>query len=254
MIYPREYRKDVNVVVNLFRPILRQLKIRKFEDHDTVYLTDAKQLNFILNLPNICITVLFADMEKQNGVFFHRQIDSDTYDCYIVINSRFYNDDLMHAKLCGVHEFCHFLALFYALTSTSSIIQRETFSKRLNSRIDELNNGSFTSFYTALTQGITSDVAETNNAHYFLGIEENDIDYVSIHKNLLFSKELFEEYFIDYEQKTFSTLMKSDDIEDRRHGVELYIKMVHKAADEKSVDRKIAADRAYKWAFDYLSK
>lgn len=254
MIDKKRYRDDVEVAVNLFRPVLQHLKIREPDEQKTVYLADEEQLDFIAQIGSVCITVLPKELSNASAVFLQRQTEVMT-DCYIVINKRLYKESLCDAKLAGVHEFCHFMALIYAITVSSIDKQTSYFKQRLDNILDKLSEDSFTNFIIALSNDTRIDtIDELTNEHYRLGIENITIDYIELMKNFLFSKELFEEYFNETEQYNFSAMWKSDSKDTRIAAALKYKEIIDKAARDKSINQNLAEHQAYKWAMDYLEE
>ena len=254
MIDKKRYRDDVEVAVNLFRPVLQHLKIREPDEQKTVYLADEKQLDFIVQVGNVCITVLLGELKNVSAVFLQRQTGIMT-DCYIVINKNLYEGRLCDVKLAGVHEFCHFMALIYALTASSIDKQTSYFKQRLNNTLDKLSEDSFNNLFIALSNDLRLEtIDELTNEHYYLGFENMSIDYIELMKNFLFSKELFEEYFNETERHNFLAMWKSDDKDTRTAAVRRYKEIIDEAASNKSINQNLAEHQAYKWAMDYLEE
>lgn len=257
MINNRKYTEDVDVAVSLFRPVLKKLRIRDKskspESHPPIYLGDEPQLMFIPQIDKICISVTQAQLGNDiYACLLQRQTEVMT-DCYIVINEKLYEKSLGDVKMAAIHEFCHFMALVYALTSSSIDRQIDNLRERLDSVIDKLSESSFDNVFISLTKSLSlPNIAESTNEHYRLGYENVAIDYPEMWRCFMFSKELFEEFFNKIEQTNFVTMWHSDDKETRIEAVRMYTRIIDKAADAKSVSHELAEKRAMKWAMDYI--
>lgn len=137
---PQRYRENVNDVVKFFRPILTGLKIRVNDKSKTLYLALFDRLS-VLDLDDWRITVLYYDNEKMkstSGMFFYRR-EQGYLTFYILINKSLFLDKTQEKlKLAGVHEFCHFIAHLYAITSTTSISQKNNFEAKFSKKCDIL--------------------------------------------------------------------------------------------------------------------
>ncbi|MBQ0167233.1 MAG: hypothetical protein KBT02_09020 [Treponema sp.] len=246
------YRDDVETAVKLFRPVLRHLNLREPEHQQTVYLADEEQLDFIDEIGNVCISVLLTELKNISAAFLQKKTENWNV-CYIVIDANLYKESLCDVKMAGVHEFCHFMALIYALSKTSISRQNEYFERRLSNKLDELTKNSFNNFIIAMSNDLKIDsIDELTNDHYQLGIDNTSIDYIELLKGFLFSKELFEEYFNDVEQHNFSVMWKSENKDTRTAAALRYKEVIDEAAKNKSVNQKLAERQAYKWAMDYI--
>ena len=250
----KNYRNDVSIAVNFFRPVLSKLNIRNKEKQEDVFLVEFDHLDF-LNLETCVVTVLLANLDKAGGLFFCRKTENITA-CYIILNSNLYNNEgnLEKVKIVGVHEFCHFMAIIYSLTATTIEKQRDFLTKRLSKKIDDFDIAALNTFYQALTQDDvkTDDIAEFSDNHFRLDCEGDTVNYDVLFNNFLFSKELFEEYFKREKQKQFKILLEKADDASVQEGISLYMQTITNAAEDKSVPVKYAKKQAFAWVKDYL--
>lgn len=249
----KNYRNDVSIAVNFFRPVLSKLSVRNKEKQDDVFLAEFDHLDF-LNLETCIVTVLLADLDKAGGLFFCRKTKDITV-CYIILNSNLYNDENYEkVKIIGVHEFCHFMAIIYSLTATTIEKQKDFLLKRLSKKIDEFDIAALNIFYQALTQDDvkTDYIAEFSDSHFRLQCEGDTVNYDVLFNNFLFSKELFEEYFKKENQERFKILLEKAEDDSVQEGMSLYMQAIKDAAKAKSVPTNFAKKQAFSWAKTYL--
>lgn len=130
-------------------------------------------------------------------MFFCRQEGEYTH-CYIVIQNALYKKSLEYVKFVGVHEFCHFMAIVYSITSTSIEKQREFLLNRLKTKVDELSLDSLNKFIMALDAKENVDkLPDFADEHFRLNCEGDTISYALLFRHFMLSKELFEEYFTE---------------------------------------------------------
>ncbi len=251
-----DYRKDLPTIINYFRPILARLNIRNPEKQDWVCLAEFEYLDF-LKLNNLAIKVLVGDIGNQRGMTFLRHSDSTGLDMfYILISEKLYEDstDLKKAKIIGVHEFCHFMAVLYTLTSTTIEHHRQVLINRLSKKIEKLDSEVLDKIYMALEVNGDWNVDEMkfDDDHYRLQYEGDTENYDILFKHFLFSKELFEEYFDLDKQKEFRNLISTRNEENVKSAINIFMKSIEIAAEAKSVSLELAKKQASKWVDAYL--
>ncbi|MBC6720301.1 hypothetical protein [Treponema sp. Marseille-Q4130] len=249
------YRTDIGVAIRLFRPILKKLSFRNKNTQRTVYLAEFDHID-MLDVDKWVIIVLRANLDKSGGMFFCQQGNNNIIKCYIVLQESLYNDiSLEKVKMVGVHEFCHFMALLYLITTVNDENQRnKILSDRLRNKIDDLNMDALNRFYGALNNkdAAIEKIPELEDSHYRLVGEGETLEYDELFKHLMFSKELFEEYFDKDKQEKFKELMNKDDKQSGVEGVSLYKDSVQQAANKKSIPFQLAFDQAVSWVKKYL--
>ena len=212
------YRKDIPTIISYFRPVLSQLNIRNREKQEQVFLSQFEYLDF-LKLENLVAVVIPADIKSSKGMFFCRHIDNKLTVCYILIDNSLYDEkNLEKVKIIGVHEFCHFMAIIYTLTATTIERQKKNLIDRISKKIDVLNNESLNRLYEELNKNIYTDSVksddsiksfEFDDSHFRLQCEGETADYALLFRHFMFSRELFEEYFTEKDQKEFSKITQN---------------------------------------------
>ena len=246
------YRTDVSTAVRFFRPLLAALNIRNKSEQDIVYLAEFDHLDF-LDLDNCVVTVLTANLEQAGGLFFCRK-ENGYIHCYIVVQDSLYRGNMEIVKVVGVHEFCHFMAILYSLTATSIERQREILSEKKKKKVDDLSMDSLNRFFKALaSDDLLRDIPELEDEHYRLQCEGPTINYEILFRHFMFSKELFEKYFTDFDREKFKSLVNSDNDEETAHALELFQSKVKQASEEKAVPYKLAFKQALSWVKDYIA-
>lgn len=256
MTPPNAYRTNITDAVRFFRPVLIQLSLRKKENQREVYLAEFDHLD-MLNIDKWIIIVLRADLQKSDGMFFCQKITGGVIICYIVLKESLYSDStLERVKIAGVHEFCHFMAMLYLLTATTNEVHRDGMLKRrLIGKIDDLNTEALNRFFGALNEKdyAIEIVPELTDKHYQLDGDGETVKYDELFKHLMFSKELFDEYFKLEQQQKFKTLINDATEEINIQGVSFYKDCVNNVAKEKSVPFKLAWEQALLWVKKYLT-
>lgn len=249
------YRNRISDAVRFFRPVLIQLSLRNRQKQRDVYLAEFDHLD-MLNIDKWLIIVLRANLQKSDGMFFCQETENGLIKCYIVLRDSLYNEPTFEkVKIVGVHEFCHFMAMLYLLTATTHIEQREGILKRrLIGKIDELNMEALNRFFRALIdKNYTMEIIpELTDEHYRLEGDGDTVKYDELFRHLMFSKELFDEYFTAKEQKQFKILMNASSTEKAQEGVALYKKTVEDTAHHKSVPPQLAWEQSLLWVKKYL--
>jgi hypothetical protein len=234
--------------------VLKRLSLRKKEKQRKVFLAEFDHLD-ILNVDKWVIIVLRADLQKSDGMFFCQKGNNGLIKCYIVLKYSLYNEAVLErVKIVGVHEFCHFMAMLYLLTAITDESQRDGILKRrLVGKIDDLNTEALNRFFGALNEKEYAEIIpELTDEHYRLEGDGDTVKYDELFKHLMFSKELFDEYFVQEEQERFRILMNDDKENKNIQGVELYREIVSRTAKDKSVPLKLAWEQALLWVKKYL--
>lgn len=256
-----QYRTNVEVAIKYFRPILSALKIRERDKQDLVYLANFDHLD-LLNLDNVVITVLLADLDTTEGMFFCRE-ENSYFHCYIVINNKLYDKKLItKVKVAGIHEFCHFMAVIYTLTITSIESQKQNLQNRIKQKVDELSSESLNRLYSVLSNSPiiakeecnsgNESIPELDDSHFRLNCEGSTIDYDILFKNFLISKELFEQYFDKAKQNTFRDLMNSKEKKDNETAYLLWENCLKDISNTKSIPIRFAFEMTIPWIKSYL--
>ena len=245
------YRTDIETAVKFFRPLLSSLNIRNKTKQDIVYLAAFDHLD-LLNLDNCVVTVLTANLAQAGGLFFCRN-EGDYLHCYIVIQDSLYAESMQKVKTVGVHEFCHFMAIIYSITATSIQAQREYLINRLKKNVDDLNMDALNKFYAALCTGdLMEEISELTDTHYRLNCEGETVNYSVLFKHLMFSKELFEEFFSEQDRIEFKNNVLSGKESNIDKAVEIFQKAIDAAERAKDIPHKLAFNQAASWVKEYV--
>lgn len=251
---PRRYRKNIADAVKFFRPILTGLKIRANDESKTLYLALFDRLS-VLDLDNWRITVIYQDdvkMQSVSGMFFYRR-EQDYLIFYIIINKSLFLDKTKEKlKLTGVHEFCHFIAYLYAITSTTIELQKKNFEAQLLKKCDILSEEALNNLYKAINDRYHTTPDELNDEHFRLEWEGNTPDYVMLFKHFMLSKELFDLYFDTKDQEEFRRLVTNNKSEDTDKAMKLLGSSIAKVVQDKSVPQSLAINQVISWAKDYI--
>jgi hypothetical protein len=207
---PLLYRSDVKEAVRIFRPILKNLKIRSVTDHPVVFFAAFDQLAH-LSLDTCSVQVVVAEMDIQ-GMFLLKHTKQGSLRAFIILNKMLYNNPTQPMKellkTAGVHEFVHFLAIIYAVTVTDTVEFREKLMNKLQSMVKKLPGAELLTLYNGLLNTISDDGKTFTDTHYRLGYEGSTPDYYVLFLHFMFSRELFETYFDKTKQSQFKELMK----------------------------------------------
>jgi hypothetical protein len=251
------YRTDIQSAVRMFRPVLKALTIRDFQKHRPVYFSDFAHLDF-LDLDKCSVQILTADLGDCTGMFIGAHTEKDLLRNYIVLNSALFSDKSPEIqeklKITAVHEFCHFLAIVYALTTISIVDLKEKLTERLKTKIDRLSNEAITELYTLLSSiepDTASDLDEATDHHFRLDCEDFKGDYYILFCYLLFSRELFETVFDEDKQKKFRTLFRRK--VKQNDAVMLMLNSLRTVTEQKWIPYDFAYKQLKKWAYKYTS-
>ena len=244
------FNTDLESAVICFRPILQRLKIRQGAAGRPVFLSLFPHL---WNLNKNCIwviTVLKANMVDSRAKFlsqYHK--NSKIMECYIILSDAcFINAKVPNEirKAVMVHEFCHFLALLYASTSTSEEVLQERLKERLSKVIDELNNDQVVKLYQLLNKvrPLSDDFStfeQTRDDHFRLNCENLDLSYTDLFKSFLLSRQMFDEFFSRENKLRFLDLLREGNTEE---AFDLYINVAKRIAHDKWLTENFAINQA----------
>jgi hypothetical protein len=244
------FNTDLESAVTCFRPILQRLKIKEGVTGLPLFLSLFPHL---WNLNKNCIwviTVLKANMADSRAKFLSQYHEkSKIMECYIILSDAcFINAKVPNEirKAVMVHEFCHFLALLYASTSTSEEVLQERLKERLSKIIDELTNDQVVKLYQLLNKvrPLSDDFStfeQTRDDHFRLNCENLDLSYTDLFKSFLLSHQMFEEYFPKEDKKNFFDLLREEDVQD---AFNLYTNVAKRIAEDKWLTENFAVNQA----------
>jgi len=270
------FRRDEDRAVKAFRPVLRSLHLREPSEQKRIRLVKFRALS-LLDLDDWSICVVQTPLAKygMKGAFVLRHISPDPNDqsksCgymgYIFIERELYEQlevstdadlkqqRLIDIKLIGVHEFVHFLACIYAITSVSLEEARKRMYKRVQERLqDRVDEKTVREIREALDGGKPFDMnPRFNDGHYRItagNLPENFLDYGRLYRVLLFSRELFEEEFLTEEKLEEILSNGATEAEQKRE----IGRGAAEVAERKSVQVRHALHRLSRWIAQYFGR
>ncbi len=237
------------------------LNIRDTEKHRHVFLAEFDNLD-ILNLDYCRISILVADLDYCDGLFVSSYTKTGLLRNYLILNNSLFANDSRQKKyllkITGVHEFCHFIAIIYAITASSIEIARENIKKRLNGTLDELTRTNVLKIYDILSERIPDNTSEDDipeemtDSHFRLDFEGETPDYNILFRNFLFSQELFETEFDANKQREYKKLVKTGKKDNLSKAVnDILVPSLIKIANEKCIPLLFAKKQLLKWLHLY---
>jgi hypothetical protein len=263
------FRVSEDRAVKAFRPILRKLHLReRVTEQQPVFLAGFPALD-LLDLDYWSIRVVPTPLVQHGayGMFALRFLPNDNkrVEAFLFIEKSLYDrldkdgDDkqlaLLWIKHIGVHEFVHFLACIYAVTTVSFDAARKQMLKRFEERVrDRLDEKTMKELIKCLKSDDPSlylNNTSFNDAHFCIkgitSVPENRLDYAKLFLKLLFSRELFEDCFLTGEKK--HEIMSIRSKAERENQIRLGAVDV---AKEKSVLETTALHNLKDWINEYL--
>jgi hypothetical protein len=245
------YRTDVKEAVRIFRPVLQGLKVRSNTEHPIVFFAAFDQL-INLSLDECSIQVVVAEMTTQ-GIFFFKHTKQGSLRAFIVLNKMLYDNPKKEMKellkTAAVHEFVHFLAVVYVATAIPPGELRTKLLHKLQAVIQKLPGQELLDLYYGIKNQFSTEAINGHaDAHYRLDHEGQTPDYSLLFLHLMFSRELFEEYFNKTEQQQFKTIIKQD----KNQAIQLLIRSLNMAADDKDIPVPLALGQLMEWVHVYM--
>jgi hypothetical protein len=246
----------VKEAVRLFRPVLKSLKIRSAPKHPIVFFAAFDELAHLC-LNTCSIQVIVTEMDTQ-GMFLMRYTEQGSLRAFIFLNKMLYENPKRQMKelrkIAGVHEFVHFLARVYAITTTNTPELRKKIINELVSnlqyKVNKLPGSELLALYNRLINQFSGEnVPEFTDAHFRLGYEGQTPNYDVLFQHLMFSRELYEEYFDNIHQSLFKDYMKR---QEKDLAMILILDAMGRAAEDKDVPLSIAASQLIEWAHVYM--
>jgi hypothetical protein len=245
------FNTNLESAVACFRPILQRLKIRQDVFDLPVFLSSFPHL-WSLNKNCVwIITILKANMPPDGRAKFLSQYHEKAkiMECYIILGDVYFVNAKVPneiRKAVMVHEFCHFLALIYASTSTAEETLQEKLKERLSKVIDVLTNEQVLKLYQLLNKDRQpedefSKFEQTRDDHFRLNCENLDLSYTDLFKNFLLSRQMFEEFFQKKDREDFSRLLWEGQTQE---AFDLYINVAKRISREKWLPENFAINQA----------
>jgi len=228
---------DPEYIIDYFTPVLHELRNNK---GTPVFLSSFPNLRKFNNNGDWVITLLKA------ALFDNKAIQLLKYDekhrilqFYIILDELLFKGASKKTKeiknIIIVHEFIHFLALFYSSISADE----ETIRKELIGRIS-LTSGGINKNTPGLQKILNKEnlvddyysYEQVNDAHFRTGIEKMPLDYAELFKNFLFPHQMLERYLPHENREMFFNLLKE---QKRKEAQDLLTGIMEKIAEEESL-------------------
>jgi hypothetical protein len=248
------YKADLETTVRAFRPVLKALNLREPEKYRPVYLSEFDHLD-VFNLKFCSIRIIFASMEEDCAAALATQHADGLLKNYIIFNNNNSVENKEKIKIMGVHEFCHFMAIIFAILARSFDVARVDIIKRLNKKVDKLKKHELDMLYSMLSKKGPPDYRELESltdSHFRLGFEGDAPDYIELFRYFMFSKEIFDVAFNEEKQVQFKKLMRTGKEENIEKAVDLLVAALTMSANEKSVPLKMAFHQLKRWVHLYV--
>jgi hypothetical protein len=251
---PGSYKTDLETTVRMFRPVLKALNLREPGKHRPVFLSEFDHLD-VFNLKFCSIRVIAANLEEDCAAVLATQFTKGLLRNYIIFNSSVLNGgDQEKIKIMGVHEFCHFMAIIFAILARSFDIARQDIINRLNTKVDKLKKSELDMLFSILSRREPPDYRDLDlltDSHFRLGFEGDVPDYIELFRYFMFSKEVFELTFNDERRSQFKTLIQTRQEDNVEEAVSILVDSIRLAAQEKGVPFKMAFYQVKRWADSY---
>jgi hypothetical protein len=239
----------------MFRPVLKALNLREPAKYRSVYLSGFDHLD-VFNLKFCVIKIISANMEEDCAAALATQYTDGLLRNYIVFNKKVLEEDNKEKiKIMGVHEFCHFMAILFAILARPFDIARQDIIKRLDNKVDRLKKHELDMLYTMLSKKEPPDyrgLGLLTDSHFRLGFEGDVPDYIELFRYFMFSKEVFDITFNEEKQIKFKKLMRTEKEKKIEEAVNLLVESIQLAANEKSVPFQMAFYQVKRWAHLYV--
>jgi len=204
-------KSDIEYILDIFRPVLDKLQ---GNNEGPIYLSSFTDFINFKDSGNWVISLLKANLISEKAM--HMVTYNEKHDIlhfYIILDELIYKNSKEIKKIVIVHEFIHFLSVFFACIDAKDKNSRRKLFERLskslsdgtkNEKIFELNkilNSSklVNDFY---------NYEQVNDNHFRIGIENIPLDYSELFKNFLFSRKMLDQYFNSEKRKIFFNLLK----------------------------------------------
>ncbi len=241
----------------LFRPLLRDLRLQSVQDR-TYLRTSNKKYGLIKYHMERCVIVALRykfSNENDKGVFvWTYDKKRNFYILYIIINDNLYKDNMKHEecvkrKLVTTHEFTHCTAAMLSLSGMYSEQLIGSLQKSMRKNVDVIQSVDVDSVMSEFKREINGEnksvktdlsFRKFDDEHFRTGYEGFEGSYYDLNSNLLFSKQLFEEYFGKNKQQSFKDCIKRGALQD---AVILLKEASELVIEEKNLDRRLVLNK-----------
>ncbi|KAA6352700.1 MAG: hypothetical protein EZS28_051773, partial [Streblomastix strix] len=199
--------------------------------------------------------VIYAQLEDDCAAILATQYIDGLLRNYIVLNNLTLGEaQKEEIKITGVHEFCHFMAILFAIMARSFDEARKRIMERLNNKVDQLKKNELDMLFSMLSKKEPPDYRTLElltDSHFRLGFEGDVPDYIELFRHFMFSREIFELTFDEKKQIKFKKLFRTKDSKKIEEAVTLLSNSIETAAKEKSVPLIMAYHQVRRWVASY---
>jgi len=261
-----EFIDDFECAIDCFRPIIKCLRIKENVTHEPVCLScfgHVKEVDCIKNWDVVVIKADFNECVNASRAMFvlqEKDRSKNIFRCFIIIHKIYFsnNENLKVINETKVtifmHEFMHFLSHVYARVNNSPKMFFEMLNKRLQEKIDILNNKDVLELYKFFNNiKLTDDFDDseyTEDQHFRLGKEDTILNYSDLYRNFLLSHQLFDEYFNQNDKDNFRDLWKRQEYGE---AIDLYKNIAKNIAKEEWITENFAIHQAFRILNDYYA-
>jgi len=246
--------RDARWAIKTFRPLLKSLNIQDMPPPTfsrEVFL-DNKRDWIIQGMGRCSVAIEQTSLPPENGgmLLTHHDADLDLFSLQIVINSSLCKtnsfDERVDRKITAVHEFTHAVAFLSAISRVRSKHIIERLIKKFGEKAHTIDLADIKQISEdmnrppAKKQQKQITKKEFDDKHFRLEFEDFPVSYPVIFNEFLFSKEMFEEYFTQYE---IQAMCKACFKKDKQTLVDLIVPRSQKISQEKALNEKFVRTR-----------
>jgi len=230
---------DIECILDYFNPVLNALRINQ---GSPIFLSSFSNLDNITkfsNIDNWVITLL-----RTNNLYDSKVTQVLKYNekhgilnFYIILDELFFTNTKKTKEIKNiiiVHEFIHFLALFYSSIGTKEEILRKKLIEQISRASRMITNENTLKLYKFLNEENLIDDSysyeHVNDAHFRIGIEKMSLDYAELFRNFLFPHQMLDKYLTSENRKIFFSSLKEHK---HKEAHDLLANIIYKIAKEE---------------------
>jgi len=229
---------DIEYIIDYFNPVLNALRMNQ---GSPIFLSSFSSLDNITNFSNISnwvITLLKTNLYDRKVTQVLKYDEKHRIlQFYIVLDELFFKNAEKTKEIRNiiiVHEFIHFLALFYSSIGAKEEILHKKLVERLSRISGAIANENTLKLYKFLNEENLIDDSysyeQVNDAHFRIGIEKMSLDYAELFRNFLFSHQMLDKYLTSENRKIFFSSLKEHKYKEAH---DLLADIIYKIAKEE---------------------
>lgn len=219
--------RTVDWAVNLFRPLLKDLRIQELKDQSIIFTANYRAFQKY-HMDSCIVIVKRYKFSKPNykGVFIWQyNTRNEIFALYIILNENMYDTtdvkNEIFRKAVSTHEFTHCVAALLTLSRLKTKVLIENQQKKLAKRFHAMEESDMGNLMADISNSMLQPNMERflffPDMHFRTGDEDFSQKYSELYRNLLLSYGLFKEYFTDEITTRLKELFKDgNDIEFER--------------------------------------